>query len=70
ILLFVICIFICVTVSLLTPKPLESQIVGLTFGTLTAEQKAANRASYGWIEVAASLFVIVLVVGILAYFTG
>lgn len=70
VLLFVICVVICVTVSLMTPKPSEAQIMGLTFGTLTAEQKAANKASYGWIEIVASLVVLGIVVGVLAYFTG
>ena len=70
ILLFVICVIICITVSLLTPKPSEAQIIGLTYGTLTAEQKAANKASYGWWEIIASLVVVAIVVGILTYFTG
>lgn len=70
ILLFVISVIICITVSLLTEKPTESQIVGLTFGTLTAEQKAANKASYSWVDVAGSLVVIAIVVGVLTYFTG
>ena len=60
----------CIIISLLTLEPDEVQIVGLAFGTLTTEQKAANKASYGWIEVAASLFVIVLGIEILVYFTG
>ena len=70
VLLFVICVVICITVSLLTPKPLQEQIVGLTFGTLTAEQKAENKASYGWLEIVSSLFILAIVIGILAYFTG
>jgi len=70
ILLFVICVVICITVSLLTPKPPEAQLVGLTYGTLTAEQKAANRASYGWVEIIASVLVLAIVIGVLAYFTG
>lgn len=70
VLLFIICVIICITVSLLTPKPSPAQIVGLTYGSLTPEQKAANKASYGWVEVVTSLIVLALVVGILAYFTG
>lgn len=70
VLLFVICVIICITVSLLTPKPAPEQIVGLTYGTLTAEQKAANKASYGWGEIVSSLIVLGLVIGILMYFTG
>ncbi|GAB4242714.1 MAG: sodium:solute symporter [Saprospiraceae bacterium] len=70
ILLFVISVIICITVSLLTEKPSEEQIVGLTFGSLTPEQKAANKASYTWVDIAASLVVIAIVIGILTYFTG
>ncbi len=70
ILLFVISVLICVTVSLLTEKPSEEQIAGLTFGSLTPEQKAANKASYTWVDIAASLVVIAIVIGILTYFTG
>ena len=70
VLLFIICVVICVTVSLLTPKPAEEQIAGLTFGTLTAEQKAANKASYGWEEIATSLLIVAIVIGVLIYFTG
>jgi len=70
ILLFVICLIICITVSLLTPEPPKAQIVGLTYGTLTPEQRASNKASFGWVEIIASLFVIGLVISILSYFTG
>jgi len=70
VLLFVICVVICITVSLLTPKPDAARIVGLTYGTLTAEQKAENKASYGWIEIVTSLIVLGIVIAILAYFTG
>lgn len=46
---FLFCVLLCVAVSLATPAPPESRISGLTFATLTPEQKAANRNSYnGW----------------------
>ena len=70
ILLFVISVIICISVSLLTEKPGEEKIVGLTFGSLTPEQKAANKASYTWVDIAASLVVIAIVIGVLTYFTG
>ncbi|MEZ4980292.1 MAG: hypothetical protein R2769_01645 [Saprospiraceae bacterium] len=70
VLLFFICVIICLTVSFMTPKPPESQLSGLTYGTLTLEQKRANKDSYTWVEVAASLFVLAIVIAILAYFTG
>jgi SSS family solute:Na+ symporter len=44
--------------------------MGLTFGTLTAEQKAANRASYNWVDIALSLLVIGIVAFVMISFTG
>ena len=70
VLLFVICVVTCITVSLLTEKPQEEQITGLTYGTLTPEQKASNRNRYSTLEVVASLIVIAIIIGILSYFTG
>ena len=68
--LFIFCVLLCVGVSLATEKPSEEQLVGLTFGTLTAEQRASTRNSYNWVDIAMSALVIILVVSILAYFTG
>ncbi len=70
ILLFVLCALICVTVSLLTERPREDQLVGLTYGTLTPEQKASNKNSYNMWDIVASLLVVAIIVGILCYFTG
>ena len=70
ILLFVICALLCITVSLITEAPSYKKIAGLAFGTLTADQKAENRASFGWIDVALSVMVVAIVVSVLAYFTG
>lgn len=68
--LFLIYVVVCVGVSLLTAAPSEQQIRGLTFGTLTAEQKSAARNSYSTIDIVASIGLIVVVIGVLVYFTG
>ena len=70
VLLFVICVITCITISLLTEKPSEQKIVGLTYGTLTPEQKASNRNRYSTLEVVASLIIVAIIIGILSYFTG
>jgi SSS family solute:Na+ symporter len=67
---FVFCVAFCLVVSLLTPAPSYEQIQGLTYGSLTEEQKIANRNSYNIWDVVASLFVIGLVVYIMVSFTG
>jgi SSS family solute:Na+ symporter len=68
--LFLFYVVILVAVSLLTPAPSEESIRGLTFGTLTVEQKASAKNTYTMLDIVASLILIVVIIGILAYFTG
>jgi solute:Na+ symporter, SSS family len=67
---FLFCVALCVGVSLATPAPAMEQIQGLTFSSLTPEQKAANRNSYNFWDVAFSLIVIGIVVYVMVSFTG
>ncbi len=67
---FLFCIALCVTVSLVTPAPSDEKIRGLTFGTLTPEQKASNRTSYTIWDVLASLFVLAIIAILMILFTG
>lgn len=69
ILLFLFSIVLMVTVSLLTAKPNEEQIRGLTFATTVAEDRAASRASWNKWDVILSLIVVVIVVSIFVYFS-
>jgi SSS family solute:Na+ symporter len=55
--------------SYTTEAPDEARIQGLTFGSMTDEQKAENRASWGWKDVAATAVVLGLVLGIYIYFS-
>ena len=56
--------------SLLTPAPSAAQIQGLTYGTLTDQQKSDNRGSYNVWDIAVSLLVIGIVVYVMTSFTG
>jgi SSS family solute:Na+ symporter len=67
---FLFCVALCVIVSLLSKAPSPQQVQGLTFGTLTPEQKASNRATYTWWDVALSLGVIAIVAAVMIYFQG
>ncbi len=67
---FLFCVILCLVVSWLTPAPLPEQIQGLTFSTLSAEQKLANRASYNFWDIAFSLIVIAIVAYVMISFTG
>ncbi|TRZ42504.1 sodium:solute symporter [Robertkochia solimangrovi] len=63
-------IFLCIAITLLTEAPNYKKIQGLAFGTLTEEQKQSGKDSFTWIDIAASLILIGVVVTILTYFTG
>ena len=70
ILMFIFSILLCVGVTLSTTQPEYSKIVGLSFGTLTKEQRLENKNSYETIDVILSVTLIIIVVVILNYFTG
>ncbi len=67
---FLFCVVWCLVVSLLTPAPAPESVQGLTFGTLTEEQRQQNRASYNIWDILASLAVIAIVVWVMVSFTG
>ena len=67
--LFVFSMVVMIVVSLLTPKPSEEQINGLTFATTVAEDRAASRASWNYKDVVLSLIVVAIVLSIMIYFS-
>ena len=67
---FLFSVAVCVVASLLTPAPSAAQIEGLTYGTLSEQQKAENRGSYNIWDIAVSLVVIGIVVYVMTSFTG
>ena len=70
ILMFIFSFLLCITVSTLTSPPDYSKISGLSYGTLTANHRKENSESYDTIDVILSIFLIIIVVSILSYFTG
>ncbi len=67
---FLFCVALCVIVSLLSKPPSPEHVNGLTYATLTAEQKAANRASYNIWDIIFSLLVIAIVAFVMISFAG
>jgi solute:Na+ symporter, SSS family len=67
---FGFCIIWCVSVSLMTPAPDPASIQGLTMGSLSEEQKEANRNSYNVWDIVFSLLVIAIVAYVMISFTG
>ena len=70
ILMFVFSILLCVGVTLSTSEPNYNDIIGLSFGTLTGEQKNENKNSYEFSDVLLSVILVILIIGVLSYFTG
>ena len=69
ILLFIFSIVVMIVVSLLTERPSESQLNGLTYRTTVAADKAQSRASWNKRDVVLSLAIVVFIVLIFAYFS-
>ncbi|MEM1218062.1 MAG: sodium:solute symporter [Bacteroidota bacterium] len=68
--LFIGCVVVCVSVSLLTAPQPAAQLEGLTFGTLSVEQKAEARNSYSIWDVVSSVILVLVIITILFYFQG
>ena len=67
--LLLISIVVIVGVSLLTAPPKYEQIVGLTYATVTPEQKKERRESWGLVDVLITVVVLGLVLGLYLYFS-
>lgn len=70
ILMFIFSVLLCVSITLFTSEPDYKKIVGLSFGTLTNEQRTENKNSYDTIDIVLSIILVVLIIGVLSYFTG
>lgn len=68
--IFLVCTVVMFVVSYLTAPPNAEQIQGLTYGSLSDEDKATSRASWSAFDVAASLTVIALIAAAYIYFSG
>ena len=59
-----------IVVSYLTAAPPLAQIQGLTYGTVTEEQKRETRASWSALDVVTSVVVMAIIVAAYIYFSG
>jgi SSS family solute:Na+ symporter len=69
-LIFLVCIGVMVVVSYLTAEPKYDAIKGLTYGTLTDEDRKATRLSWNKWDVIASVGVLVAILAAYLYFRG
>ncbi|MDT0646619.1 sodium:solute symporter [Zunongwangia sp. F260] len=67
---FLFCVVLITVVSLMTSIPSKEKIFNLTFQTISPEEKANNKNSYNWVDVAVSILIIILVAGVMLFFNG
>jgi SSS family solute:Na+ symporter len=70
ILILIVCALVMIVVSYLTREPNYKAISGLTFGTVTDQQRRESRSSWGTIDVVFSLGVLLAILFAYFYFTG
>ena len=66
--MLVFCLVVAIVVSLFTQKPDEAKIQGLVFGTSTAEQRAATRASWNHWAIIHTVIILGITVAFYIYF--
>jgi len=70
IIILLVCAIVMVGVSYATETPAYARISGLTYGTLTEEDRKTSRASWTTGDIAASVLVLLMILGAYLYFTG
>ena len=69
-LIFLVSIAVMVIVSYMTEPPDYDKIRGLTFGTLSDEDRRATRISWNWKDVVTSVLVVIVIIVVYIYFRG
>ena len=67
---FLASVLVAIAVSFTSAAPSLEKLKGLTFQTLTEEQRMENKTSYNIWDIAASVFVLLVVASIMVYFNG
>lgn len=69
-LIFIVSAVVMIVVSYMTEAPSMEKLSGLTFGTVTDEQKKETRASWDARDVVLSVLVMILIIAAYLYFAG
>jgi SSS family solute:Na+ symporter len=69
-LIFLVSIAVLIVVSYMTPPPREDQIAGLTYATVTSEQRRQSRRSWNQWDIINSAVVLALIAAAYVYFNG
>ena len=67
--MFLFSVALCISVSLMTSEPDYKRIKGLSYGTLSESDRISSEKSYSTIDIILSLVLVLIVVGILLFFS-
>ena len=67
--MFIFSVALCISTSLLTSEPDYKKIQGLSYGTLTSSDRIRSEKSYTTIDVVLSIVLVLIVIGILIFFS-
>jgi SSS family solute:Na+ symporter len=67
---FVVSVVVMIAVSYATAAPSLERITGLTYATVTDEHRQESRASWNWLDVTASVLVVLAILAAYLYFQG
>lgn len=67
---FLLCVITVVVVSWANPQPEADQIENLTYQTITDEERKKSRSALNTIDIALSLLVVFIVLGVMMWFNG
>ncbi len=67
--MFIFSVALCISTSLLTSEPNYKKIQGLSYGTLTSSDRISSEKSYTTIDVVLSIVLVLIVIGILIFFS-
>jgi SSS family solute:Na+ symporter len=67
--MFLFSVILCISVSLLTSEPDYQKIQGLSYGTLSAQDRLNADNSYSTIDIVLSIVLVLIVIGILLFFS-
>ena len=67
--MFLFSVVLCISVSIMTYEPDYKKIQGLSYGTLSKEDVVSSSNSYSIIDIVLSLVLVLIVIGILVFFS-
>ncbi|MGQ9606844.1 MAG: sodium:solute symporter [Thermogutta sp.] len=70
VLIFAVSVIVMIAASYLSSPPDEAKISGLTYGTITEEQRRESRSTWNAVDVLASAFVLAAIIAAYLYFRG